>query len=137
MEFLKIHRSKSQVRADGSPYAVPLYVTKTQRKGTVISEEAISTKRPILVTGAHDSGKSKWVERLHEHAGEIWGTKSKTAPLYLDTLRPLVAWSDEPDLEKWWEGKRLEEEKTDLNNARAPWKALKQHTRAEALPDYP
>ena len=51
MEFLKIHRCKSQVRADGSPYAVPLYVTKTQRKGTVISEEAISTKRPILVTG--------------------------------------------------------------------------------------
>ena len=136
MEFLKIHRSKSQVRADGSPYAVPLYVTKTKRMGNTLSEEAISTKRPILVTGAHDSGKSKWVERLHEHAGEIWGTKSKTAPLYLDTLRPLVAWSDEPDLEKWWEGKRLEEEKTDLNNARAPWKALKQHTRAEALPDY-
>lgn len=136
MEFLKIHRSKSQVRADGSPYAVPLYVTKTQRKGTVISEEAISTKRPILVTGAHDSGKSKWVERLHEHAAEIWGTKSKTAPLYLDTLRPLVAWSDEPDVEKWWEAKRLKEEETDLNNARAPWKSLKQYTRAEALPDY-
>jgi hypothetical protein len=136
MEFLKIHRSKSQVRADGSPYAVPLYVTKTKRMGNTLSEEAISTKRPILVTGAHDSGKSKWVERLHEHAGEIWGTKSKTAPLYLDTLRPLVAWSDEPDLEKWWEGKRLEEEKTDINNARAPWKSIKQYARAEALPDY-
>ena len=136
MEFLKIHRSKSQVRADGSPYAVPLYVTKTQRMGNTISEEAISTKRPILVTGAHDSGKSKWVDRLYENAAEIWGTKSKTAPLYLHTLRPLVAWSDEPDVEKWWEAKRQEEEKTDLNNARAPWKALKQYQRAETLPDY-
>ena len=136
MEFLKIHRSKSQVRADGTAYAVPLFVTKTQRKGATISEEAISIKRPILVTGAHDSGKSKWVNRLYENAGEIWGTKSKNAPLYLHTLRPLVAWSDEPDVEAWWEAKRQEEEKTDWHNARAPWKALKQYQRAEALPDY-
>ena len=136
MEFLKIHRSKSQVRADGTAYAVPLFVTKTQRNGATISEEAISIKRPILVTGAHDSGKSKWADRLYENAGEIWGTKTKNAPLYLHTLRPLVAWSDEPDVEAWWEAKRQEEEKTDLNNARAPWKALKQYQRAEALPDY-
>ena len=136
MEFLKIRRGTGQKRADGSGYAVPLYVTKTQRMGNTISEEAISTKRPILVTGAHDSGKSKWVDRLYENAAEIWGTKSKTAPLYLHTLRPLVAWSDEPDVEKWWESQREAEEKTDLNNARAPWKALKQYQRAEALPDY-
>ena len=93
MEFLKIRRGTGQKRANGSGYAVPLYVTKTQRMGNTISEEAISTKRPILVTGAHDSGKSKWVDRLYENAGEIWGTKSKTAPLYLHTLRP-----------PWWRG---------------------------------
>ena len=132
MEFLKIRRGTGQKRANGSGYAVPLFVTKTQRMGNTISEEAISTKRPILVTGAHDSGKSKWVDRLYENAAEIWGTKSKTAPLYLHTLRPLVAWSDEPDVEKWWEGKRLEEEKTDLDNARAPWKALKQYQRHQS-----
>ena len=89
MEFLKIHRSKSQVRADGSPYAVPLYVTKTHRKGTVISEEAISTKRPILVTGAHDSGKSKWVKRLHEHAGKS-GVRSRKPPRFTST--PCARW---------------------------------------------
>ena len=136
MEFLKIRRGKAQVRADGSAYAVPLFVTKTERMGSTISEEAISTKRPILVTGAHDSGKSKWVDRLYDSAAEIWGTKSKTAPLYLHTLRPLAAWSDEPDVEKWWEAKREEEEKTDWDNARAPWKTLKQYQRAEALADY-
>ena len=136
MEFLKIRRGTGQIRADGSRYAVPLYVTKTKRKGTTISEEAISTKRPILVTGAHDSGKTKWVERLHEHAREIWGTKSKTAPLYLNTLSPLSAWCDDPDLEKWWEGLRVTEEAADPATARVPWKALKQHDRAEALPDY-
>lgn len=136
MEFLKIRRGKGQIRADGSRYAVPLYVTKTKRMGSTISEEAISTKRPILVTGAHDSGKTKWVERLHEHAGEIWGTKSKTSPLYLNTLSPLSAWCDEPDVEKWWEGLRVAEEAADPTTARVPWKALKQHDRAEALPDY-
>ncbi len=136
MEFLKIRRGTGQLRADGSRYAVPLYVTKTRRMGNTISEEAISTKRPILVTGAHDSGKTKWVERLHEHAGEIWGTKSKTSPLYLNTLSPLSAWCDEPDVEKWWEGLRVTEEAADPTTARVPWKALKQHDRAEALPDY-
>jgi len=136
MEFLKIRRGTGQIRADGSRYAVPLYVTKTRRMGNTISEEAISTKRPILVTGAHDSGKTKWVERLHEHAGEIWGTKSKTAPLYLNTLSPLSAWCDEPDVEKWWERLRVTEEAADPTTARVPWKALKQHDRAEALPDY-
>ena len=136
MEFLKIRRGTGQLRADGSRYAVPLYVTKTRRMGNTISEEAISTKRPILVTGAHDSGKKKWVERLHEHAGEIWGTKSKTSPLYLNTLSPLSAWCDEPDVEKWWEGLRVTEEAADPTTARVPWKALKQHDRAEALPDY-
>ena len=136
MEFLKIRRGTGQLRADGSRYAVPLYVTKTRRMGNTISEEAISTKRPILVTGAHDSGKTKWVERLHEHAGEIWGTKSKTSPLYLNTLSPLSAWCDEPDVEKWWERLRVTEEAADPTTARVPWKALKQHDRAEALPDY-
>jgi hypothetical protein len=136
MEFLKIRRGTGQTRADGSRYAVPLYVTKTKRMGNTISEEAISTKRPILVTGAHDSGKTKWVERLHEHAGEIWGTKSKTSPLYLNTLSPLSAWCDEPDVEKWWEGLRVTEEAADPTTSRVPWKALKQHDRAEALPDY-
>ena len=136
MEFLKIRRGTGQLRADGSRYAVPLYVTKTKRMGNTISEEPISTKRSILVTGAHDSGKTKWVERLYEHAREIWGTKSKTAPLYLNTLSPLAAWCDEPDLEKWWEGLRVTEEAADPATARVPWKALKQHDRAEALPDY-
>jgi hypothetical protein len=136
MEFLKIRRGTGQTRADGSRYAVPLYVTKTKRMGNTISEEAISTKRPILVTGAHDSGKTKWVERLHEHAGEIWGTKSKTSPLYLNTLSPLSAWCDEPDVEKWWEGLRMTEESADPTTSRVPWKALKQHDRAECLPDY-
>ena len=35
-----------------------------------------------------------------------------------------------------WEGLRVTEEAADPATARVPWKALKQHDRAEALPDY-
>ena len=89
MEFLKIRRGTGQKRANGSGYAVPLYVTKTQRMGNTISEEAISTKRPILVTGAHDSGKSKWVDRLYENAGEIWGTRGHFRKRKIKHVKPI------------------------------------------------
>lgn len=132
MEFLKIKRAKSQVRADGSRYAVPLFVTKTQRKGKVVSEQAISRKKPILVTGAHDAGKTRWLARMHEHAAEIWGGKIKADPLYLDTLSPLAAWCDTPAVGGWWD----EQQQALPADERQPWKSLKQYERAEALPDY-
>ena len=136
MEFLKIRRGKAQLRADGSRYAVPLYVTKTRRMGNTISEETISTKRPLLVTGAHDAGKTRWLKRMYEHASEIWGTKSKTAPLYLDTLSPLSAWCDTPAVGAWWEQCRQIETAVDPDSARLVWKQVKQYARAEALPGY-
>ena len=47
MEYLKIRRSKQQRRANGLPYAVPLWVSKHRKYGTTISEKAISIKQPI------------------------------------------------------------------------------------------
>ena len=136
MQFLKIKRHKKRRRADGSRYAEALFVTKRCKQGDTLSEETISTKRPILVTGAHDSGKSRWVQRLHEAAPEIWGGKIKAAPLMLDGLSPLSAWCDSKAVGDWWETKRKEEAANDPDNARAPWKALKQYQRAETLADY-
>ncbi len=132
MEYLRIKRTQSQVRADGSRYAVPLLVTKSAKYGKVISEQNISTKKPVLVTGAHDSGKTRWITRLHEHAAEIWGAKIKAAPLLLDTLSPLAAWCDTPAVAQWWDDKQ----KTLPIDERQPWKKLKQHERSEALPAY-
>lgn len=88
MDYLKIRSTQKQIRADGSRYAVPLFVTKNRKYGKVLAEKAISIKKPILVTGAHDSGKTRWLTRLHEHAPEIWGTKNKHPPLFLDTISP-------------------------------------------------
>lgn len=136
MEYLKIRRSKAQTRANGTPYAVPLWVTKNRKYGTVISEETISTKRSILVTGAHDSGKTRWLQRMHEHALEIWGSKSTHTPLYLDTLSPLGSWSEASFLATWWEQRRAHLPEIDTELTQHPWKNLKTHSRTALLPEY-
>jgi hypothetical protein len=89
-----------------------------------------------LVTGAHDSGKTRWLTRLHEQASEIWGAKNKYPPLFLDTISPLSAWVDSPTLASWWDQQQQLEQIQAPNTARKPWKQLKQHERAEALPLY-
>lgn len=132
MEYLHIRRGAGQVRADGSRYAVPQFISKTRKYGKVTSTQNISNRQCVLVTGAHDSGKTRWLSRMHEHALEIWGAKHKADPLYLDSLSPLSAWTDSPALAKWWDAQQAElpTEEQEL------WKNLKQHNRAEALPDY-
>ena len=132
MEYLKIKRAKSQVRADGSRYAVPLLVTKTKKYGEVVSEQTISRTKPILITGAHDAGKTRWLTRLHERTEEIWGAKIKADPVFLDTLSPLSAWCDTPAVNAWWN----EEQKQLPLDERLPWKKLKQHERSDALAGY-
>ena len=110
MQYLKI-RKGNQVRADGSGYAVPIFVNKTRKYGKTIEEKSISRKTPILVTGAHDSGKTRWLNRLYEDAMPIWGAKHKHDPLWLGALRPLAAWCDAPCVAQWWEACREEEER--------------------------
>lgn len=136
MKFLKIKHHKKRKRADGSTYAEAVFITKRAKFGDTLSEESVSTKRPVLVTGAHDSGKSRWVKRLHDAAPQIWGTKTKAKPLLLDALSPLSAWCDSPAVGEWWEQKRKEEAANDPGTARSPWKHVKQYARADALPDY-
>ena len=132
LEYLKIRRTKKQVRADGTPYAVPIFVSKTRKYGKVTSEQPISVKTSILVTGAHDSGKTRWITRLHENGVAIWGAKHKAEPLYLDALSPIAAWCDLPAIGNWWNAQQAELPQDE----QTPWKSLKQHARTEALPDY-
>ena len=130
MEFLKIRNSNSQVRADGTKFAVPLFVTKHKKYGAVASEEPISVRRDIMLTGAHDSGKTRWLTRLYEQSDRIW-TKSKSPAIWLGALRPLAAWSDQQQLIDWWSKKVS----TDPVNYE-PWNKLPAWRRQELIPDY-
>lgn len=135
MKFLKIKTSKNKIRADGSKYSTPVFVTKTKKYGKVINEKTISVKKSILITGAHDSGKSRWINRLYEKAPQIWGAKIKAQPVMLGALLPLAAWSDTSAVQNWWEIERKKEE-SNGEQARATWGKLKQWERAEILPTY-
>ena len=141
MQYLNIRKSKTQVRADGTAYAVPLFVQKTRKYGKIIDQTAVTRKKPILVTGAHDSGKTRWLTRMYEDAAAIWGAKIKSEPLWLGAMRPLAAWCDAECVIEWWEKCRKEEEaEHEKDNkkpeARKPWTRLKQWERSEVLPDY-
>jgi hypothetical protein len=130
MEFLKIRNSSGQVRADGTPFAVPLFITKHKKYGTVASEEPISIKRDIMVTGAHDSGKTRWLMRLYEQSNRIW-TKSKSPAIWLGALRPLGSWSDHQQIIDWWGTKVIADPVTN-----APWAKVPAWRRQELIPDY-
>lgn len=129
MKFMTIKAGKSRLRADGSQFAVPVVVTKTKKFGKILREECISVKRPILITGGHDSGKTYWISRLYRRAPEIW-SKYKDGAVYLDPLRPLMAWSESPAVVTWWG--RQSNEREDL----PPWSKLKAYERQEKISEY-
>jgi hypothetical protein len=131
MQYLRI-RQGSRTRADGTPYAVPFVINKTRKYGSVINQECISRTKPVLVVGAHDSGKTRWLRRLHESASAIWGAKSSTPPLWISAFRPLLAWVDDEHVAAWWNEKA--KAKPDAGKPR--WSKMRQWERAELLPTY-
>jgi hypothetical protein len=130
VQYLRIKKGK-RTRADGSQWAEALIIHKNRKFGTVIEEKTLSVKRPLLVTGPHDAGKTRWLERLHKEAPLIWGTKSKSPPLWLAAARPLSAWTDVPQLAEWWEKRPRAEGENPV-----PWNKLKAWERVDALPLY-
>lgn len=127
MLFLRI-KNRNRKRADGRPWAEARVIRKTRKFGQVIEDRGISTKRPVLITGAHASGKTYWLERLRANAGRVWpGIKAE--PLHLAATRPLSAWTDVKHLELWWAGR----ENCDDDRH---WSKLKAWERVDALPLY-
>lgn len=131
MKYLTIKGGASKTRADGSRYANPLWVTKNRRYGKVLEERTISRKKPVFIAGAHDSGKTRTLERLYDREQEIWGAKHKSPALYLSCLRPLAGWTDNEVIEAWQNNRH----KSDPENHKS-YSRLKQWERAEILSEY-
>ena len=127
MQFLTIKKQKRQ-RKDGRPYAQAFVVKKNRKYGPVIEQKGISTKKPVLITGAHASGKSYWLERLHNDAARVWA-QTEAKPLFLSAVRPLSAWTDNKHLELWWAKRENPDEDRH-------WAKLKAWERQDALPVY-
>jgi hypothetical protein len=127
MQFLKI-KSRIRQRKDGREWAEALVVEKTQKYGNVIEEKSISTRRPVLITGAHASGKTRWLTRLRKDAGRIWASRN-AEPLHLAAVASLAEWIDCKSLELWWAGR-------DNPDDDRHWSKLKPHEKYRALPLY-
>ncbi|MEE9356623.1 MAG: hypothetical protein V3U75_13620 [Methylococcaceae bacterium] len=144
MKYMTIKGGKSRVRANGKPFAVPVVVTKSKKFGKVIKEESISTKQPVLITGGHDSGKTYWIGRLFRKSDLIW-SKYPDGAVFLDPLRPLMAWQESPAVVGWY-GKQVKSmytEPTEWARTRytehgelPPWSKLKAFERQEMISEY-
>lgn len=126
MRYLTI-KTHSRKRADGRESAQAFYVHKNRKFGDVIEQTQISVKKPVLVVGAHASGKSYWLDRLRENAPRVWASR-QAEPLYLAAVRPLSAWTDTKPLELWWASRQSDDTRH--------WTKLKAWERVDALPLY-
>lgn len=129
MQFLTIKKHQRK-RKDGREHAQAFVVRKDRKFGPVLSQQGISTKKPVLIIGAHASGKSYWLDRLRKDAGRIWASRADAEPLYLASIWPVADWTDGKHLELWW-ADRCRETGDDRH-----WKKLNASERQRALPLY-
>ncbi|WP_257296827.1 hypothetical protein [Endozoicomonas sp. YOMI1] len=76
MRYLKIH-TETKLRRDGSCLATPLICEAAHRYDKNRTEKSLKRLQFQLIVGAADSGKTRWLSRLHERWQDIWGAKHK------------------------------------------------------------
>nr|WP_102530018.1 hypothetical protein [Vibrio sp. 10N.286.46.E10]PMI24289.1 hypothetical protein BCU50_04920 [Vibrio sp. 10N.286.46.E10] len=125
MRFLKL--KKTATRSDGSAFRQALVVDAPRRFAPENARKytTLSKKKCHLITGAHDSGKSRWLSRIQEAHSELFGAKAAT-PVFLGAIEPLASWVDCEHIAKWH----------DSTEPKTQWRSLNQHQRAERLADY-
>jgi hypothetical protein len=129
MRYLTIKKHGRQ-RKDGRDHARAFVVKKDRKFGNVLEQRQILTTKPVLITGAHGSGKSYWLDRLRNDAARVWPSRANAVPLYFSATRPLSAWSDTKPLELWWAGRQP------MTGDDRHWTKLKAWERLDALPLY-
>ena len=134
MRFLRLKRTA--LRADGSANKSALIVDSPRRfaPDSARTSKAMSKKKCQLITGAHDSGKSRWISRLQDAHFELYGSKA-SEPVFLSALQPLSSWIDCEHVQKWHDdvikksdGVTQKDQKT-----HTPWRSLNQHQRCGTI----
>nr|ABX77148.1 conserved hypothetical protein [Vibrio sp. 09022] len=130
MRFLKLRTDHNRTRRDGTRYVTPLIVDSPRRfaPSRDRKETSLRRKQCQLITGAHDSGKSRWLTRLKDNRHEIWGKKSQ--PVLLEGLMPLSSWVEVKGIDTWYQ-ERQEDDAT-----YTPWSRLNLQLKADLLSDY-
>jgi len=125
MRLKGIKSAKS--RKNGTKNIVPLFREKSRKFGKITKEQAISRKKPVLITGAHHSGKTRILDRLYEYALDIWGGHPKVrGRLRLSQIEPLSKWYESEEVRTWWE----------TTKDFTPWNTLKAWEKVDLLSIY-
>jgi hypothetical protein len=131
MRYLKL-RTNTKPRACGLASVTPLIVDAPRKFAKQKKETPLQRKRCQLITGAHDCGKSRWLNRLHEGWKPIWGAKVKSSPVYLGALQPVSTWTDQLHVENWFD----RQPSVDATRPNRKWQSLNQQQRADQLEHY-
>lgn len=130
MRFLKLRTDHKRIRKDGNKYMTPLIVDSPRKFAPSKDRKETSLRRTKcqLITGAHDSGKSRWLYRLRDNRHSIWGQKPQ--PVFLEGLMPLSSWVEVKGIAAWHD----EKERDDPDFT--PWGKLNLQIKADKLADY-
>lgn len=129
MIYLAIKKQR-RARKDGREYAQAMLIRKGRKFGPEIERRHIGTRHPVLITGAHHSGKSRWLNRLHADAALVWPSRAGAVPLLLVASDSMAQWTTARHLESWWAGRDHGDEEY------RPWSKLRPWERTAALPLY-
>lgn len=79
--------------ASGEQRRVPIVRERSRKYGPILHERCLSVRQDILVSGPNASGKTRWLAKLDEKAGEVWAGREK---LFLRAMEPLQRWYEDP-----------------------------------------
>lgn len=115
IKFLKIKRTKKVRKRDGTKATHMFYIERDGKRGKIITEKAISSKKPVLICGRASSGKSRWLKRIADNSPQIW--RKLTAPaILLEANEPVTEWRDKEPIINWWKTKNPDKEWSKLPN---------------------
>jgi hypothetical protein len=130
MRYVSIKRSRPF--ADGRETARAFLCEKDRKMEECTSIRHVSSRQPVVITGAHHSGKSYVLNRLHADAARLWA-KRQASPLLLSASAPVASWTDGEHLAAWWKERAGEPQE---GEERVTWSRLKPHEKQRLLPIY-
>lgn len=119
MDMLMLRPNGISVKGD--PRRVPVIRSRSRKFGPILKERVLSIKQDVLITGAHSSGKTRWLAKLDEKSNEVW-TKQET--IFIRAMEPLQRWYEDPRVEAF----AVSKGKT--------WMKLKAYERVTALVEW-
>lgn len=78
---------------DGTKKRIPVVRERARKFGPILEERCLSIRKDILVSGPNSSGKTRWLAKLDDKAGEVWIGREK---LFLRSMEPLQRWYEDP-----------------------------------------